>query len=73
MKTQLKILFLLLIILTSCKCITTEEDIFKKNINPNNSYSGVLIWDCAEVSSGVYVIQVLLNGKSINIPVVLSK
>ena len=43
------------------------------NINPNNSFSGVLVWDCAGVSSGVYVIQVLLNGESINFPVVISK
>lgn len=29
----MKSLFLVLILLTSCKCITIEEDIFKKNIN----------------------------------------
>lgn len=43
------------------------------NINANNSYSGLLKWECSDVSSGVYVIQILLNGESINIPVVISK
>lgn len=33
MSERIKIIFLLLVILTSCRCITTEENIFKKNIN----------------------------------------
>lgn len=54
--------------------INGEELINPKiNLNANNSYSGLLEWKCNDVSSGVYVIQVLLNGESINIPVVISK
>ncbi|MEZ4723453.1 MAG: hypothetical protein R2863_02210 [Candidatus Kapaibacterium sp.] len=43
------------------------------NINANNSYSGVLSWECSGVPSGVYLIQVQLNGESINIPVIVSE
>lgn len=42
-------------------------------INSTSNYSGVLTWDCTNVPSGVYIIQLQLNGENLNIPVVVAK
>jgi hypothetical protein len=43
------------------------------NIEPSDPYSGKLVWDCSNINSGIYIIQISLFGKSINFPVVVTK
>ncbi len=45
----------------------------KIDFNLTNSYCGILQWDCSEIISGIYFIQVLLGGESICFPVIISK
>lgn len=42
-------------------------------INSTTTYSGILNLDCTNISSGVYIIQLQLNGENLNIPVVVAK
>lgn len=37
------------------------------------NYSGLFHWDCSEVLSGIYIIQVILESESISFPVIVSK
>lgn len=45
----------------------------KINIDASNAYSGLLKWDCSDISTGIYYIQVFLQGESISFPVIISK
>lgn len=45
----------------------------KIDFDLTNSYCGLLQWDCSEIISGIYFIQILLGGESICFPVIISK